>query len=311
MPKTAETSTVERIQRQIAETEEALDQKRQQLVKQEVAVGDFAEALTLLKNPPRYKPAPGELQPFDALQELLQEAQNEPDRQQRITAAEAGLEFARQAYSRIEFEVQELRDRLTHLRSELEWHQIYEPHAHKFRSAYNFPPTPEQSRENRLTDLQASIIGHQRRIAQAQEFIQLAERKQRDPSVNLAAWNGMVNPEDTIQNSQMALAHLRASLEREKRQPLPAVDPRVESGFREFVRARVAVEQPLQRFLEAQAEYSIALDQVKQAFIENPAAAEFGADQMPKPPQTLISLGSDNKVIRHVVQQPVPFRQWW
>jgi chromosome segregation ATPase len=311
MPKTAEISMVERIQRQIAETEQDLHEKRQQLAKQEVAVGDFAEALTLLKNPPRYKPAPGELQPLDALEALLREAESEPGRQQRILSAEAALAFGRQAYARIESEVEQLRDRLTHLKTELEWHENYEPHADKYRAAFPFPPTPEQSRENRLTDLQASIIGHQRRIAQAQEFIQLAERKQRDSAINLPAWSGLTNPETVIENSKVAIAHLEASIQHEKQQPLSPVDPRVEANFRKFVRSRVALEPALTRFLEAQEGYVASLDGLKQALVENPAAAEFGADQMPKPPQTLISLDPNNKIIRHVVEQPVPSRQWW
>jgi tetratricopeptide (TPR) repeat protein len=311
MAKTSELTEVGRIQREIAEAEKALDQKREQMCKQEQAIGDFCEALALLKNPPRYTPAPGELAPFDALQELLHEAQTEPDRQQRITAAEAGLEFARQAYSRIESELKQLRDRLTHLRSEHEWHQIYEPHAHKYRSAYPFPPTPEESRENRLTDLEASIIGHQRRIAQAEEFIELARNKQRDPSVNLPAWSGIANPEDMIESSKVAIAQLKASLEFEKARPLPPVNPRVEVNFRSFVRSRVAVEQPLQRFLKAQQEYIAALDELKQAFIQNPDATDFGNDQTPKQPQILIKLDPSNKIIRETLQQPVPSRRWW
>lgn len=311
MPKVAALSEVERLQEEIAETEEALRQKCEQMCKQEVAVGDFLEALALLKNPPRYKPAPGELQPFDALQELLQESQDEPNRLNRLASAEAGLEFAKQAYGRIAEEKRDLSDRLTHLQSELEWHQSYEPHAHKYRSAYPFPPSPEEARSSRITDLEASIIGHQRRIDQAEQFLSLAQRKQRDPSVNLPAWNGLVNPEDMIENSKVAIAHLRASLEREKQQPLLAPDPRVEANFRSFVRSRVALEPSLQRFLKAQEEYSIALDGLKQALIENSAAAEFGVDQTPKQPQTLISLDPSNKIIRHVVQQLVPSRQWW
>lgn len=122
-------------------------------------------------------------------------------------------------------------------------------------------------------------------------------RKKTDPKIHLPQWNHLVSVETALDSSKAAIANLRQAIEFEKVQPLPPPDPRVESDFREFVKARVAVEPALQRFLKVQDEYIVALDGLKQAFGLNRAAADFNYTQLPNLPHPLIRLDFSNKII--------------
>lgn len=298
MPKTTtQISLTEQLEKEIEQIQQALAVKNQEIANQQQKIDDFEEALNLLVNQARWKPQPGQLEPYDALQNLLSDSKTQEERQSKLTTSRAALVLAREAHTGLLQSKVTLEQQLKELRSELSYLISYAPSESKYRSAFNFPPTPREEREQQLAQIRAKIGEYQLQIQKAQWHISQRQKKELDPQTSLPYWSGVQStPEQAIAVAELGISSLQGTLKFWEAQPLPLASAKVNLEFREFIKSRTNIEPQLTALLEAQRVYVEALEDFRQAIVGCENALEFQPKQLPKTP-VLVELDERNKII--------------
>ncbi|MUG98934.1 hypothetical protein F7734_44225 [Scytonema sp. UIC 10036] len=295
MPAKTQQSITEQLQTQIEQVRGAIATKQEQLERQRERVSQFQEAVDIATTQPKWQPKPGELEPLDALKEMLSAAKTQQEKAETLTAARASLAFAKEAEAQLTQDKLALEERLRFLLNELDYQTRYADQETKYWHAFDHAPSPQEAREAQLASYQAMIEERQLAIKKAEYQIGLEQKKQVDPNAHVPMWQGLSTPQGTIENSRRAIAELQKNIEFWKRQPLGAPDTKNREQFRDFVRARASIELELTEFLSVQAQYLQSLERLRTALTENPCLGINPSEL--KDPVTRVELNNRNQII--------------
>jgi len=270
MPKTITTANV--LAEEIATLQEAIATTERDFLEQMSENAEFAEALRLFSaNVAQYVPE-GRIPMMDALTNVLHEASNQEDRQYRLNACQRALTVGQEAVARLSSEIAQLRQQLAIAESELDWRTNYQPFVERYKDGFTMP-SPEQRKQERVEALQRDISERQEKLGRARSWLS-------QPEGSRSYYAG--DPLREVSYLQEAIPILEGQLQRLISEPV-GEDPKYDQAFRQYVKARVAVEPALSAFLEVQGEYLEALSQFKEAIAANPIAAEFPSAALSKP----------------------------
>ncbi len=274
------------LEEQIRSLENDIDIKCGELREQEELLGEYSEALTLVKTKARWLPPEGVLPPLEAFRQHLENCQTEEERQSKITEFEGGQRLALSVHQRLERELQELRSHLTALEEELIWQRDFAHLAPKYESAFPHVPTAKEQHLLSIARMEGNIREHQLRLQKARDWVARAQEKQnKSPNLYLEAWSYVLPAPEVIRSYPDVIGRMQLSLAVERERVIPdGRDPKVERDFREFIKARANIEKSLQQFLQVQAEYKRALADFCQVASENPQAIPFGLHRLPNMP---------------------------
>lgn len=256
MPKTL--TPVQQLEESIGRLESEIKDKLAQIENQEHQNREFEQSMRLLSAGAGQLIPAGQLAPLDALNQLLMDADSEKERQAKWSLANQALRHGRESVTVLQGQIQLLRQELTNVLTELDWQSNYAPYADKYRDGCPFP-SPEQKQQRQIVELHADINEKKRRLKSAQDWIAAPNPK--------SIYYGLIPGSQATQDIPIlegAITTLEKNLD-SLRNSEPRPDPDYQRAFRTYVKARFKAELPLSRFMSAQAEYLVALEELKRA----------------------------------------------
>lgn len=286
-----ETDYMTALQSEIYVLEEAIVSQQITIKNQLEEVQHFEQALLIIqkftkvnKNPTT-SPVPYFKQLIEAQKTLLA-AHAKKDmlpeaRPEEVTLLEARLQEARlrRSLAVAKLNLQHEQSHLTLLQQELakkqtdlDWELNYKHLALKYLSGYEKQSHPTAKSQKLLESLELQIV-------QCQQEILYWQQQLKKPSSSLPA---------------MAIRLKQLQQARDKRQVhamLLNTAPLQDEGFRQYVRHRVAIDDAVSDFIQAQSDYQKALDKFRAIALHHEQALDFRLSRLENPPQVAITDG--------------------
>lgn len=294
-----ESETITNLKEQLEFVRAAIANKTEQIRQQKEENENFAEALRLLREQPKWKPAPGILPVYDNLLQLMEESKSEQQRSQRMQTSIQALELGQARCRQLEAEKESLHQSLLKWQAELSWHQYYEPHAEKYRAAYDFGESWEAKRDAEIAKWEEVLGRHQALLKKAQEAI-----AQIKLDGTLKNWTSYRSPESIVRDYPKEIAEFQSRIAKLKSATPPPPDPKIEASFRDFVRRRYNLEPYLDSLIEAQKTYLAALTEFRAIAKNSKSTLQFSIEDLP---EQIVEVGLDER--DRIVIKPVHKRE--
>lgn len=209
---------------------------------------ESAEAVQLIKNPPRYGISEEKrFELFEEMQSVLASAKNEEERQQKLSALEKAIEQGEALLFEKRKRLAAVEKQIQFLEAEADWLENYAAYVPRFKDGYQIPES--QKKKQRQAEYYLNLNqNHLEELRQAAETPQkIYEWEKRHPQLEAI--------EDRIARWQV----LVDEGEKELKQSL-CIN---QSHFRQYIKARVLIDASFQNLLEAQQAYVVALQSFK------------------------------------------------
>lgn len=228
----------------IVEVEAEIQNLKVEIEATEKQVNEGREAIALIKNPPKWGIPQGQFQIFEQMQEVLNQAESEELRLQKLTALEGALKTGQAMLDDKRSQLSQLQLKVEHLDSELDWLENFEPYTKAFGDSYTMP-------ESQLKAITQAKRNLEYANTQLREFEAIAA-KGFDARVD---WEKQNSQRGTLPE-MIAQWKIHAADHEIELVSIQAID---EADFRQYIKARVGVDESFQSLLKAQKIYLDAL----------------------------------------------------
>ena len=239
-----------------------------------IEIEQFEDAINLILKPTKYPVAAGALPPLEALKEVQNRAVNESERQSQLEDAKSALSLSLESLDNLILEKSSLQNELSKVENEIIWHSKYMPlvpiYQHEF-TAY------ADELNKQLSMCENDLRGYQDKQTKILSFISGNPNRYmlRDlyaGSLPLDRWL------DRLTND--VIPQLQRKIEELKNTELPALEN--DAKFRQWLVARVKINEPLQALINAQNMYNSALNELSNFETECNSVLNFKLYELPR-----------------------------
>lgn len=218
-------------------------------------IEQFQDAINLLEKPTKYAIAEGALPPLDALKLVQKKAKTDTEKLQQINDAKSALSLSLQSLQSLKVEKRQLETELKGLEIEIDWTDNYSDSIEKYSHEFTYY-SDELAKNIRLCE--KDLKGHKEEKLRIESYFNGNPQNLKVGSFR----NGFRKLEDFLDElTNKIIPQFESRLDELKNTKLP--DLKNDAKFRQWLIARVKIDEPLNRLKVAQDNYITAYNELQ------------------------------------------------